>query len=233
MKKSEFLNRSAGALPLASAIFIAYIYAKYQLVGTIDLFGFAWGSIWFFGILFQALASDLFTEEDTWIYNTLKKIEGQNISAKEKMEKIRYHLDVAVKKYMNVFLQVNGLSKFNKIKKYALKVAKGKITVKELLIIGLYALYDLVWKSGTISITEPWDIVFTFGIVIILKIIDANKGFAGILATMWKEAYNAEKSDEHQLTLITEYIQQLGAIFNMTIDEAKPEEIKALTKPEG
>jgi hypothetical protein len=231
-KLKEILNRKAGGLGLALIVIVAYIGIKYSITRLNP--NFIWYSCWFTIIVLNALAVDLFSNKgDIWIYNSLRDIEQkQNINSEEKLNLIKYHLDQAVKRYMSVFLLVNGFeTKWIRIKKEIKKILTGVITIKELLIIVAYALYDLFFRSGLIDIVAPWDVLVLFSVLTMIKIVDASKGFPSLVAEMYREA-KKEGNYEQRLEVIGSYIKQLGALFNINYDKeaiTKLKQVESLT----
>ena len=130
MEEENFWNRKVGGISLAILFIIGYIgfkFARSQL--TAD---FYWYSVWFIVIIINALVSDLFESTDSWIFNSLKSIEEQKISSEEKIKQIRIQLDIAVNKYSSVFFMINK-------NKFFSRIVHGRITVKEILVLFLYA----------------------------------------------------------------------------------------------
>lgn len=213
----EFLNRKAGGYGLALIIIIAYISLKYGL--AINIYNFIWYSIWFTVIILQGLAADLFgTNGSIWVYNSLCEIETKEIDPKDKLNLIKYHLEQAVKRYGVVFFEdIEGT--FGKVLEELKRITKGIITVKELIVILMYALYDLVLRNGLIDIPVPFDVLVLFLGIVGIRIIDAGKGFTSILVKLYNEAFNKEAKQEHKLDMIGTYIKQLGALFNIHYDE--------------
>jgi len=215
LNKNDFLNQKAGGVGLGILLITTYISIKYSLINEISIL-FSWQCVWFGLLIIQALVADLFNlKEDSWIYKSLKEIEGQeNLPPDEKISLIRFHLEMAVERYMVVFLAVNGLKKWKYITKNLLRIQKGVITIKELIILVLYALYDLVIRSGLLSFTFPIDIIIIFIGLTILKIIDASQGILPILVQMYKVAFS-EKGNTEILKVTSNLIKQLSHIYDM------------------
>jgi len=125
-----------------------------------------------------------------------------------------------------VFLLVNGIDSFFKRVRISVgKVFKGAITTKELLLIVVYALWDLVIRSGVTQLENPFDIVVLFLGLTVLKVIDAKSGFANLVAEMYAEI-DEGKDQEVTLTLWANYIKQLANLYDLVYSTDKtPEEL--------
>lgn len=212
--KQKLWNKKVGGLPLGIAILVLYIGFKIVNVGISPTF--FWYSFWFTTIIINALLTDLFQNVDTWIFNSMYEIERKDIKDEMKFEILKEQLGIAVNRYDTVFFAVNG-KKFGKIFK---RVIKGSITVKELIVIFLYAIYDLVLKMGYLSMLDPYDIFILFTALVGLKIIDANSGFASIVTEMYGKLFN-ETYTSTTLATIRGYIRQLCLLFHIDYEEEK------------
>jgi len=162
-----------------------------------------------------ALMVDLFENVESWILHSMQIVENKALTKQERIEMIRNQLDIAVDRYMAVFLLVNGFeSLLHKIGTDISKIFKGIITVKELIVIIAYALYDLVIRDGTLSFLYPYDIGIIFLGLVVLKVVDARAGVAEIIAEMYKEAAEIKNMD-NTLNKITEYIKELAHIYHI------------------
>ena len=209
MEKEKLINRKVGGISLAILLIIGYIGFKWARVGIVA--DFMWYSTWFCVIIINALVSDLFESNDAWIFNSLKSIEVQKITPEEKIKQIRIQLDIAVNKYSSVFYIVNK-------NKFMSKVIHGRITVKEVIVIFLYAIYDLVLRNANLSIIEPYDIIILFGVMITLRIIDASKGFASLIANMYDEVFK-DRDANITMDIISDYITQLCNFYNSEMEK--------------
>jgi len=209
MEEEQFWNRKVGGISLAILLIIGYIGFKFARVRlTAD---FYWYSIWFCVIIINALVSDLFENTDSWIFNSLKSIEEQKITPEEKIKQIRIQLDIAVNKYSSVFFMINK-------NKFFTRIFHGRITVKEVIVIFLYAMYDLVLRDANLSIIAPYDIMLLFGVMIILRILDASKGFTSLVASMYDEAFK-DRDASITMDIITDYIKQLCNFYNKEVQK--------------
>lgn len=209
----EFMNRKAGGVGLVILMLIPFVSLKYITTGW--SFSFIFSCVWFTLILITALAVDLFLmSKDSWIYKSLEKIEKQDISKEEKMELIRNQLSLAVERYNIIFFMSNDFTDLIRTIREDLKrILNGTISVKELLVLLAYAMYDLVIRDGAVNLAQPWDkFVIYFGIIVI-KLIDAQNGFASIISRMYKEIKIPMKTEE-ALDKMTEYIKQLTYLFD-------------------
>ena len=221
---NDFFNKKVGGFGLGLVIISAYIGFKFKITGLNDVF--LWYTIWFIAIVFSALAADLFQKNDDWIYNSLKNIETMNISSEEKMKLFRFQLSQAVSRWYTVFMQVNGFSStFKKLLANTGKIFKGIISIKELLILVLWAMYDLVLRGGILSFTNPFDILFLFTGLVGLKIVDASKGFPSLVADMYKESME-ERDSSLGLTIMEAFIVQLGYLFAAEQEKTPETEFK-------
>jgi len=83
----------------------------------------------------------------------LKNISTMNATPDEKMKLIKFQLSQAVSRHYTVFMQVNGFTNtFKKLIANVGKITKGIITVKELILIVAWAIYDLVVRGGMLSL---------------------------------------------------------------------------------
>lgn len=224
-KKADFFNRKVGGFGLAIVILTAYIGYKWSLIGTITP-EFTWYVVWFTGIIFSALATDLFVNNKLWIENAMENVMRMDLSVDQRVAVIKQQLEIAVDRYLSVFLLVNGLdSIFKRLRVNVSKIYKGCITVKELLIIVIYALWDLVIRNGLPNLENPLDICVLFFGLMVLKIVDANSGFASLVAEMYKEI-DDNKNQDVILTSWGNYIKQLANLYDLTYDSEKtPEEM--------
>jgi len=227
--KGEFFNRKVGGFGLGVALLVAYVGFKISLVGLITAEGlinpqFVWYSVWFTGIIFSALATDLFVNNKAWVQNAMENVMRVELSVDERVAIIKQQLEIAVDRYMSVFVIVNGFdSIFKRVFGDIQKIYKGCITVKELLIIVVYAMWDLVIRNGLTNFENPFDIMVLFLGLTVLKVVDANSGFAGLVAEMYKEI-DEGKTPEVTLTLWANYIKQLANLYDLTYDEKTAEE---------
>jgi len=222
--KGDFFNRKVGGFGLGLVLLSAYVGFKFSLLGDVNEH-FIWYSLWFTGIVFSALATDLFVNNKAWVENAMVNIERKDIDGKQRVAIIKQQLEIAVDRYMDVFIIVNGFdSTFKRVWANVSKIYKGAITTKELLLIVVYALWDLVIRNGLTHLENPFDIVVLFLGLTVLKVIDANSGFAGLVAEMYKEI-DAGKDQEVTLTLWANYIKQLANLYDLTYEGNKtPEE---------
>jgi len=211
-EKQTFWNQKAGGLSLG--IVILALYAGFKFVNVRVTFEFFWYISWFGAIIINALLTDLFQNTETWIYNSMKEIENKDIDDKQKLKILKDQLTIAVNRYDTVFFAINGKD-MNKI---FTRIIKGSITVKELIVIALYALYDLVLRSGYLSLTEPFDISALFIALVLLNIIGAKSGFANLVVEMYNTAFNKTYTSTTMNTL-KGYIRQLCQLFDIEYDE--------------
>ena len=220
-KTKEFFDRKAGGGGLALIILIAYASLKLVEKGicTNTLYSIAW----IFMILICALAVDLFKlTKDSSIYNSLVQIETQSISNEEKVVLIKQQLQLAVDRYNTIFFMANDFTQLiTTLREDGKRILNGVISVKELIVILLYTLYDLVIREGALSLTSPWDKGVIFLGLVFIKIIDAQNGFASIIAQMYKEAKNTINHDE-ALVILTDYIKQLVFLYDRTTCPKNP-----------
>jgi len=221
-EKQSFWNRKVGGVALGITILILYIGFKVVNVGISPTF--FWYSFWFFSIIINALMTDLFQNTETWIFNSMHEIERKDIDDKLKFDILKEQLGIAVNRYDSIFFAVNGKD-WGKIFK---RIWGGSITVKELIVVFLYAIYDLVLKSGYLSMLDPWDIMIVFSCLIGLKIIDAKTGFAGLVTEMYNKAFKEEYTST-TLNVIRGYIRQICLLFHINFEE-ETEKIRLLPK---
>jgi len=192
-KKTDFLSDKVGGFGLGIVILTAYIGYKFSLIGFITPEGlinpeFTWYVVWFTGIVFSALSTDLFVNNKLWIENAMENVMRLDLSVAQRVAIIKQQLEIAVDRYLAVFLLVNGFDTvWKRLKVNFSKIYKGSITVKELLIIVVYALWDLVIRNGLTNLENPLDICVLFFGLMVLKIVNANSGFASLVAEMYKE----------------------------------------------
>ncbi len=230
----KWYNRKAGGIGLAIIIIIAYIGFKFAKVG-IDV-DFVWYALWFIAIIVSALAADLFENIESWTYNSLRIVENKSLTKKERVEMIKNQLHIAVDRYMTVFLMVNGFDKLlDKLGAEMKRIYKGVITVKELIIIILYAVYDLVIRQGALTLVEPYDTLIIFAGLIALKVVDANEGVARIIAQMYAESAEEIKDYDGVLAKLANHIKELAHIYHIEtttspvdVDSMTDEEVRAL-----
>jgi len=203
---------------LALGITILLVYMSFKFINVQLSWSFLWYSLWFGGIVMSALMTELFQNTDTWIYNSLYEIEKKNITDEMKFKIIKEQLQIAVNRYDTVFFAINGKDVNSVLK----RIIGGSITVKELILISLYALYDLVLKGGYLSLIDPYDISVVFIVLVLLRVMDANSGFANLVVEMYNKAFN-EKYTSTTLTTLTGYIRQLCLLFH--IDYNEPEKL--------
>lgn len=210
----KFLNRKAGGASLAIVIVAAYIATKYLRTGlSINLI---WYGLWFTGFVMSALATDFFENVESWVFESLKKLKGENISAEQKVQMIKSQLRIAVKQYDSLFFRVNGIGEsLGRIRKRFKKIGRGVISVKELIVIIGYALFDLLIRSGGMSLGEPWDVALPFIILVILRMIGADQGSMAVLVDLYQTAFNQQKQANDKLPLLEDYIKQLAHLFNV------------------
>ena len=178
-------------------------------------------------LILSAVAADLFTTTtDSWIYNSLKNIENSNGTPTEKMNLIKFYLSQAVSRHYSIFMEVNGFeSTLKKLVANIGKIMRGSITIKELIVLVLYALYDLILKGGLLGFNNPTDIMVLFGGIVILKIIDAKTGFPLLIANMYKEAHE-EREVGQNLIIMENFIKQLGHFFIIEQDKVETPELR-------
>jgi hypothetical protein len=215
-EKENFWNKKAGGFSLGLFLIIAYIGFKSIRTSWTSPY-FWWYSIWFMAIVINSLTSDLFENSTSWIYTSLEKLETSEMSPEDKLKYIRTQLSIAVSRYNSVFLMLSGRSNFSGTIK---KIFTGKISIKELLIVFAYAMYDLVLRDTNLSFMEPFDIAVLFGVIVFLKIIDANSGFAGLVAEMYEEAFKERNTDE-TLEIMVSYIKQLCRKFHIEYEKTE------------
>ncbi len=214
-KKMDWFNQKVGGFGLAIVILTVYVGYKFSLIGTITP-AFAWYVIWFTGIIFSALSTDLFVNNKLWVENAMENITRIDLSTDQRVAVIKQQLEIAVDRYLTVFLMVNGID--SAIKKAWInvkKIYKGCITIKELLIIVVYALWDLVIRNGLPNLENPLDICVLFFGLMVLKIVDADSGFASLVAEMYKEIDDSTNQDVI-LTSWANYIKQLANLYDLT-----------------
>ncbi|MFX1380753.1 MAG: hypothetical protein ACFFA4_16850 [Promethearchaeota archaeon] len=222
-----WLNRRAGGIWVGIVIIIAFASIKLAFVGL--SWDFLYFSAWFSLIVFSALAFDLFEElESEWIYNSLRKIELDSSTPRERIQMIHDELDIAVKQHLSLMLAANGLEKFvvKIIAKFSL-VTKGVISIKEMIVIVAYAFYDIVIAGGTTNIKSAASFLI-IGFYVILKIVDATRGAAGVIALIYNEAKkqtDAVKEMAEISKLIKLLSQKIGIEYDKCDDVTK-EEIK-------
>jgi len=210
----KWYNKKAGGFGLALIIIVAYIGFKIAKVGVDP--SFVWYTGWFIAIVVSALAADLFENIESWTFNSLRIIEKKGLSSEERVEMIKTQLEVAVDRYMTIFLQVNGFETLlEKLGANANKIYKGVITVKELIIVILYAVYDLVIRQGALTLAEPYDTLIIFAGIVALKIVDANEGVAGIITQMYKESVEEVKDYDGVLLKLANHIKELAHIYHI------------------
>lgn len=226
----KWYDKKAGGLGLGITMIILYIGFKLAKTGITTWYlnmPFIWYSVWFVAIIISALATDLFENIESWTVNSLRIIENQASTKEERIEMIKTQLDIAVDRYMSVFLIINGFdSMFKKISQDVKNISKGVITVKELLVIFLYAVYDLVLRMGALTLVEPYDTLLILGGWVVLQIVDAKSGAAEIIAAMYSEAAEIKNIDVI-LNKITQYIKDLAHLYHLEtiIPEVKIEEL--------
>ena len=219
-EKENFWNKKVGGIALGIGILILYIGVKYVNVGVSA--AFYWYGLWFFAIIINALLTDLFQNTENWIFNSMYEIERKDIDDDMKFQILRDQLAIAVNRYDTVFFMVNG----SDIKSTLKRIFKGSITVKELIVIFLYAMYDLVLKGGYLSMLDPYDISILLGALVGLKIIDAKSGFVSLVTEMYNKDLN-EKYTSITLESIRGYIRQLCHLFHINYEE-ETEKIRLL-----
>jgi hypothetical protein len=220
LKIKKFFNRRVGGLGLGLILITAYVSLKWGLVGGVSP-SFLWYSFWFSMLTLGAVGADIFSDDNIWIYNSLRKIEDDaSLSPNDKMEMIRYHLGIAVRRHFSIFLRVGDTRGLDYLRMKVKRLLKGDVVVKELVVLVLYALYDLFLRGGALDIGHPWDILALLGGLVTLKVLDADKGFPGLVATMYEEAVNRDRAVREQLAVIEDYISQLGLLFNREFERA-------------
>jgi len=218
-EKDNFWNKKAGGFSLGLFLIVAYIGFKVYRAEIYNIY-FYWYCIWFVAIVINSLTSDLFENSSSWVYTSLERLETTELTPDEKLKYIRAQLTIAVNRYDSVFLMLNGKNRtWGTIK----QIFKGKVSIKELIVIFCYAMYDLVLRGEDLSFMEPYDIAVLFGVIVFLKIIDANTGFAGLLSEMYEEAFKERNANE-TLEILVGYIKQLCHKFDM---EKEKEVIKS------
>ena len=176
--------------------------------------------------MLSALTTDLFVNNKAWVENAMVNVERRDLNVAQRVAIIKQQLEIAVDRYLSVFLLVNGIDSFFKRVRISVgKVFKGAITTKELLLIVVYALWDLVIRSGVTQLENPFDIVVLFLGLTVLKVIDAKSGFANLVAEMYAEI-DEGKDQEVTLTLWANYIKQLANLYDLVYSTDKtPEEL--------
>lgn len=207
-------NKKAGGLGLGLLIIIAYISIKVIKLGfTLNLF---WTSLWFMGLVLAALLTDLFENIDSWVQQSFKIVENQNLSKEQKIESIKNQLEIAQDRYLEVFLMLNYDTLIKSLITRIGKIVKGLITVKELIILVAYALYDLVIREGMLSFLYPYDVAVIFGVLVLLSTLNAKAGIASLIVAMYKEAKDIKNVDT-SLDKIVSYIKQLCNVLHIEI----------------
>lgn len=224
---NKYMNRQAGNFTLALFILIGYIGLKIARVGF--SFALALGIFFITGILIYSLIADLFENNEVWIYDALREIESSNLSPEDKINMIKQKLNIAVERHIILFIKINGFDSFiDLIKTHAKRIVKGIITVKELIVILIYIVYDLIIRGGALDVIYPYDGGVAFILFILLNVLTSTKGFAGLVANLYHESFS-EKDNKDKLKAIEELIKQLGGIFNIQYnkcDETTKEKIK-------
>jgi len=224
IKTNGFFNKRAGGIGLGLLLIISYLSLK------IIKLGFAWSIVWFgtwFScIILAALAADLFENTESWIYYSLREIELQRgLSHEERVALIKSQIEIAANQYITIFLLTNGIDKLlERLKEDFKKVWKGVISVKELIVIICYIFYDFIIRGGTLDILNPYDMCIIIVIAGILKMVDATKGAASIIALMYSRIKES-KDPERTLKDLSEYIKQLAIKFNIEYDIIQEAEV--------
>ena len=219
-KITNFFNRKVGGFGLGIIIIAAYAGFKYTLSGFPigDIYvneDFLWYCAWFIAIILSALATDLFVNKEVWVKMTMESLARTDINPEEKIAIIKTQLTIEVDRYQSIFMMVNGFeSRLKRIGASLAKITKGSITVKELIVVFMYAMWDLVIREGATNLETPYDVLVLFGGIIVLKIVDANSGFAQLVTNMYKEAYS-DKDASIKLTLIGNYIKELANQYDI------------------
>lgn len=214
-KVNDFFNRQVGKFGLGIVIIVAYIGFKFALGGYVIDQDFLWYSVWFALIILSALATDLFVNNETWVESTMQSIARDDISSEEKIVIIKNQLTIEVARYQSIFMSINGFdTRLKKIVASITKIYKGSITVKEILVIVFYALWDLVVREGVANLESPYDVMILFLGIVALKIVDANSGFAQLVTNMYNEAYS-DKDADIKLTFIANYIKELANQYDI------------------
>lgn len=197
--KKEWFEKEAGTWSLGLILIIAFIGSKIAIYRI--HFNVIWDSLWFTIIILSALTADIFNNAKSWTYNSFQIIEDETTSKEERIRMIQSQLEIAVDRYMAVFLLVNGLdTMLKKVSACASKIFKGKITIKELIVILAYAIYNLVLIDLPFELGMWDEIILFFGIAAI-KIVDANAGVAGLIAEMYFEAKTVTNTDKSLLKI--------------------------------
>lgn len=208
----EWFEKEAGNWSLGLLLVIAFLGTKFAICGF-DLI-IVWDTLWFIAIILSALAADLFSNAGTWTENSYKIIENEKLTKEERMSMIQSQLEVAVNRYMAVFLMVNGFDSL--LKKFGAtfnKVFNGKITIKEIIVILSYALYNIILKDTNLDIGHL-DEALLFIVIVAIKIVDANAGVAKLIAEMYLEA-KATKDPDKYLLKVRERIIELAHIYHI------------------
>ena len=106
-----------------------FVSSKIAIIGW-DLI-VLWDSLWFSAIILSALSADLFNNAETWTYTSLQIIENKNVPQAERISMIQSQLEIAVNRYMAVFMRVNGFDTILKrIGAFSKKIFRGEIIIK-------------------------------------------------------------------------------------------------------
>lgn len=216
----EWFEKEVGNWSLGLLFMVAFVASKIAIFGwVLDIL---WECVWFGTIIISALIADLFNNADTWTYNSFQIIDNMKLSREERISMIKSQLEIAVDRYMAVFLMVNGFdSLLKRIGAMANKIFKGRITIKEIIVLLAYAIYNLLLKDLPFDLGAADEILLLF-IIVILKIIDSNAGVARLIAEMYQEVELEGKQDEYLLK-IRDRIISLAHIYHIeTITNETP-----------
>lgn len=210
--EKEWFNKEVGNWSLGILLIVAFVSSKIAISGWI--WEILWECAWFGLLILSALIADLFNNAETWTYNSFQIIDNKNLSKAERISMIQSQLEIAVNRYMAVFLMVNGFDTLlQRLGATASKIFKGRITIKEIIVLLAYAVYNLFLVDFTFD-AGPTDEIILFFIIVILKIVDSNSGVAKLIAEMYMEVEAEGKQDEYLLK-IRDRIISLAHIYHI------------------
>lgn len=208
----EWFNKEVGNWSLGILLIVTFVASKIAICGWI--WEILWECLWFGMLIFSALIADLFDNAESWTYNSFQIIENTKLTKIERVSMIQSQLEIAVNRYMAVFLMVNGFdSLLKRLGATASKIWKGRITIKEIILLLAYAIYNLFLVDLTFD-AGPMDEIILFFVIVILKIIDANSGVAKLIAEMYLEA-EADTNPDKYLLKVRERIIELAHIYHI------------------
>ena len=210
--EKEWFNKEVGNWSLGILLMVAFVSSKIAISGWI--LDVLWECVWFAALILSALIADLFNNAETWTYNSFQIIDNIKLTKEERISMIQSQLEIAVNRYMAVFLMVNGFDTLlKKLGATASKIFKGRITIKEIIVLLAYAVYNLFLVDLTFD-AGPTDEIILFFIIVILKIVDSNAGVAKLIAEMYEEVEAEGKQDEYLLK-IRDRIISLAHIYHI------------------